>query len=105
MENNEIKSLNPIECPHCQKVIVIEFVANAPRLTGTYTPEILEAAKQDAISKINGLNLPEELVKNTIDWIKNPDTFFGPGDVDDIIKNLPKVEAHEQEKEAEETAP
>ena len=88
MNQNDIKSLNPIECPHCNKPIIIEIVTKAPDLTGVYTPEMLNAAKQDALKRIAELNLPEEITKSTIDWVNDPNVIFGPADVDEIIKNI-----------------
>jgi hypothetical protein len=95
MEQNDIKSLNPIECPHCHKNIVVEFTTAAPKLTGTYTPEMLEAAKAEVLAKIAELNLPEEMSKSTIDWIKDPNTIFGPNDVQTIIDNIPKQDGED----------
>ena len=88
MENNTIKSLSPIICPHCNKPLMIEVTNNAPELTGIYTPEMLQAAKQDALAKIAELNLPTEVTESTIKWINAEDTIFAPSDVEEIIKNL-----------------
>lgn len=101
MQDQEIKSLTPVECPHCSKPIVIEFITGAPKAAGVYTPEMLEAAKQEAISRINALGLPEEFTKATMDWIKNPDTIFSPNDIEEIIKNIQKPEG-ETEDDSEE---
>lgn len=105
MQESDIKSLTPIACPHCNKDIVIEFTTKAPELTGVYTPEVLEAAKKEALAKIEELNLPGEFTKATIEWINNPDTIFGPKDVWEIIKNMPKADQDEPEEEIEEETP
>lgn len=99
MQESEIKSLTPIECPHCRKPIVIEFTTGAPKLSGTYTAEMLEAAKREALAKIAEMNLPEEFTKATTDWINSPDTIFGPNDVEEIIKNIQKPQEDEPEEE------
>ena len=88
MENNTIKSLSPIECPHCHKSIMVEITNSAPTLTGTYTVGMLQAAKQEALAKIAELDLPEEVTESTIKWINDENTIFSPSDVADIIKNL-----------------
>lgn len=90
MQEQDIKSLNPIECPHCGRPIIVELITKAPELTGVYTPEMLQAAKQDALARVAALGLPDELTKSTIDWINTPDVIFGPADVDEIIKNIQK---------------
>lgn len=102
MEESDIKSLTPIECPHCNKPIVVEFTSKAPELTGVYTPKVLEAAKAEAIAKIQELNLPGEFTKATVDWINNPDTIFGPNDVLEILKNIKKPEQDEPIQEEDE---
>lgn len=88
MQEQDIKSLNPIDCPHCRKPIIIEVVTRAPQLTGIYTPEMLNDAKNEAIEKIKKLGLPEETTRSTIDWINSPDTIFSPADVEEILKNI-----------------
>lgn len=97
MQNQDIKSLTPIECPHCQKPIVIEITTEAPKLAGTYTPAMLDAAKQEALAKIAELGLPDEFTKPTTDWINNPDTIFSPNDVPEIIKNIERPEDEQEE--------
>ena len=90
MQDSEIKSLIPMECPHCGKTIVIEFITGTPKLTGGYTPSMIEDAKKKALQGIDALELSEEIKKPVVDWINNNDTIFGPNDVEDIIANLIK---------------
>ena len=96
MENQQIKSLTPIKCPCCDKDIIIELTANATQLTGIYTPEMLQEAKNDALGRIASLGFPDEFTKSTIDWINLPDTIFAPSDIEEIINNIQKPD--EQEK-------
>lgn len=88
MENSTIKSLTPIECPYCHKPIMVEITDSAPALTGTYTVEMLQVAKQEALAKIAELGLPAEVTESTIKWINSEETIFAPSDVEEIIKNL-----------------
>ena len=88
MEKQDIKSLTPIECPHCNKPIMVEITNSAPTLTGTYTVEMLQSAKKEALAKIAELGLPSEETLSTIEWINNENTIFAPSDVDEIIKNI-----------------
>lgn len=101
MDTNEIKSLNPIECPHCHQTIVVEFNTGAPKLNGVYTPKMLEAAKEEALARIDELGLPKEITKSTVDWIKDPNTIFSPSDVDEIIKNIEKTTNEDEPGEEE----
>lgn len=102
MQESDIKSLTPAECPHCKKPIVLEFITGAPRLNGVYTPDILNAAKQEALAKITEMGIPEEFTKPTVDWINSPDTIFGPDDVEEVLKNIQKPNEDEPEEEDEE---
>lgn len=88
MQEQDIKSLIPMDCPHCHKPIAVEMITGAPKITGMYTPEMLEKAKTDALEGVRSLGLSEDIVKPTLDWINNQDTIFGPGDVEDIIKSV-----------------
>ena len=92
MENQDIKSLTPVECPHCHQSVMVEITNTAPALTGIYTVEMLQAAKQEALAKIAELGLPSEETETTIKWINDESTIFAPSDVDEIIKNLQKHE-------------
>lgn len=95
MENNEIKALTPYDCPHCGKQIVIEFVTLAPRLMNIFTPETIEKTKQETISRIQALGVDESISRPMIEWLRNPETLFGPDDIETIIQQL-KEQNHEQ---------
>ena len=92
MEKQDIKSLTPCDCPHCFKPIMIETTSTAPRISGLYTPEMLQAAKQEALAKIVELGLPSEATESTVKWINEETTIFSPNDVEEIIKNLKEHE-------------
>ena len=90
MKEQDIKVLTPVTCPHCQKTIVVEFTTSAPQLSDIYTPEIIEAAKVEAVKQIELLLVPEEISKPVIDWVQDQNTIFGPNDIPEIIKQLKK---------------
>lgn len=104
MEDNDIKSLTPIECPQCHNTLIVEFVTAAPKVMGTYTAEMIEKAKKDALAKIELLEAPDELKKPIVEWINNPETIFSPNDLDEIIKNIKKQTGDESKEEDEEVA-
>lgn len=99
MNQNDIKALMPTTCPNCNKILVVEFTTTAPILSGIFTVEMIETAKQDALKKIEELSIPEDEKKTTVEWIKNPETIFSPNDVEEIIKNLVKQNQDESKKE------
>jgi hypothetical protein len=86
MNDQEIKALIPVTCPHCSKPLVVEFITSAPRLEAVMTSEMIEQAKAEAVVRINALHLPEETSLPIISWINNPETIFSPDDVNDIVK-------------------
>lgn len=95
MTNEEIKALTPTACPHCGKQIIVEFVTSAPKLTSVLTVDLIEAAKQDCISRIQALGVDESISRPMIEWLRNPETLFGPDDIETIIQQL-KEQNHEQ---------
>jgi len=99
MNDQEIKALIPVNCPHCKKTIVLEFITNAPTLSSVYTPEMIEMAKVDAINKINMLQVDGEIKNPVIEWINNPETIFGPNDVEEIVRNVQKTNPNESKEE------
>lgn len=86
MNDQDIKALIPIKCPHCQKDLVVEFITSAPRLAAVMTPETIEKAKSEALVRINALHLPGEISTPIVSWINNPETIFSPDDVDEIVR-------------------
>lgn len=88
MESQEIKSLVPVLCPHCSKQIVVAFKMSAPQLTSVLTVDMIEKAKGEVIARIGALPLSMEQKQPALDWINNPETIFGPDDIDEIIKNI-----------------
>lgn len=96
MNQNEIKALTPTTCPHCQKPIIVEIIATAPSLSNIHTPDTIEEAKQEALRQIGELSAPEENTKHVIDWINDPNTIFGPGEIKEIIKNIKEQNESEE---------
>lgn len=88
METQEIKSLVPTQCPHCQKSIIVAFKMSAPQLTGILTDEIVGAAKIEATQRINELDVPQEQKDQALGWVNSPDIIFGPDDIDELILNI-----------------
>ena len=94
MSSNIIKTLIPHSCPHCQKEFIIEFQSMAPELSSVLRPEDVQAAKKDAIERIKTLSIDPEKLQETIAWVQDEDTIFGPNEVDSIINSLlrPEIE-------------
>lgn len=87
MESNTIKSIVPYICPHCSNDFFVELTTIPTMVTGIITYSDIEKAKKDAIEKISKL-IDSEGKFETIKWIENEDTIFGPSDVDRIVENI-----------------
>ncbi len=96
MTNEEIKALTPTTCPHCGKQIIVEFVTSAPKLTNVLTVEAIEAARMDCIARIEALGVDESISRPMIEWLRNPETLFGPDDIETILQQL-KEQNHDGE--------
>ena len=100
MDNTEIKALIPTSCPSCKTQLIVQFKVTAPSLSGVFTAQMIEEAKQEAIKRINDLGVTEEISTPVIEWINDPDTIFTPDDIDEILKGIdhePKKEDTEKE--------
>lgn len=89
--NNEIKTIYPLCCPSCGNDVLVEFVVHPIALSGVFTREEMIKAKTDAISGVRALSSVDKQKKQeVIDWINDPETIFGPGEVPHIIESLTK---------------
>ena len=88
MLDNEIKALAPIKCPHCEKLMMLEFTTSAPKITDVITPEMIDQAKAQAVQQIMDLKGDPDNTNFTIEWIKNPETIFGPNDITEIVESF-----------------
>jgi len=86
--NNIIKTISPIICPHCQKTVMVEFLNTSTVLASVYKEEDVLTAKADVLLKIQDLHIPEEKKDDITKWVNNPETVFGPSEVDAIIESL-----------------
>lgn len=85
----KVKSLNVSKCPHCQGEILIEFNVTPPEVVGVITEADVVTAKNQVMEAIrNTKGISEEDKEKAFSWIMNEDTVFGPGEVDQIIKDI-----------------
>ena len=91
-ENNVIKSIVNQNCPHCGKEIFIESQMVPPAVTSLFTQEAVDAAKKDCLTRVETLTIPEEKKDAVKKWLGDPNTVFGPTEVESIILSLLKPE-------------
>jgi len=85
---NTIKTITPSTCPHCQKDIMVEFVNNSPEVSSIFSVEDVENAKNDVRERISFLAIDESKKTQVLEWLDEPETIFGPSEVDNIINSL-----------------
>lgn len=89
---NNIKTIVPIQCPHCDGSIFVEFTNRSPELTDTFTVEDIKKAKEDARLRIEYLSIDPEKKEQVLKWIGDEETVFGPGEVNEIVSSLTGIE-------------
>jgi len=89
-DTNIIKSIVESVCPHCQKQIYVESQFAPATVGEIFTKEKMDEAKNDCVERVQTLSIDDDKKKAVIDWILNPSTVFGPGEVESIILSLLK---------------
>jgi len=88
MENKDIKTIIPTECPHCHQTIFVEMITQPTRINPIYTLNDVTMAKNDVRERIKSLSRDDDKKASAIDWVNSEETIFGPSEVDEIIKTL-----------------
>ena len=88
MPTNNIKTIIPINCPHCNGGIFVEFVNKAPEFSTVFTLKDIETAKKDAKMRIECLSIDEKKKEEVLNWVNDETTIFSAGEVDEIINSL-----------------
>jgi hypothetical protein len=90
-QSSDVKAIAPIQCPHCEKDVIVSFRVPTPSITSVLTMEAIEVAKKATIDQIKARNFEGEnkrRAEDIIAWIEKPDTIFGPEDAEQIINSL-----------------
>jgi hypothetical protein len=89
-EDNIIKSITTHSCPHCGGEIFIESLMTPPSVNSVFTTKEVEEAKADCLHRVETLAIEEERKNSVIKWLEDPNTIFGPNEVENIILSLLK---------------
>ena len=89
---NTIKSITEHTCPSCGVEIYVENQMVPPIVGALFTKDDVKMAKENCLTIINGMDLPEDKLESVVKWINDPETVFGPGEVESIIASLSKIE-------------
>ena len=102
MENKVIKTIFPSKCPSCGQDILVCFSLIAPYIDWLLKPEDIKQAKEKVKSKILKVKFDNEEEKTKIvSWLDNPNTLFGPEEVDQTLYQLLNMDKKEEKKEKE----
>lgn len=91
-ETNIIKSITVHTCPLCSGEILVESQMKPPMVSSIFTPEMVNQAKKDCLERLQSLTLPDEKREAVTKWLQDPNTIFGPGEIESIILSLIKPE-------------
>lgn len=87
-ENNLIKSIVILPCPHCKGDVYVESQMTPPVVNTLFSIAELEEAKKDCLARIDTLSLEDSRKQSVVKWINDPGTIFGPSEVENIILSL-----------------
>ena len=94
MQENDkiIKLIQEHNCPKCGEKLFVETRTTPAMSESVFTFEQMNDAKKDIIQRIDIISIDDDKKINVLKWINDPATFFGPGDVEDIIQSLLRPE-------------
>lgn len=93
--NNTIKSIFNLTCPHCEKTFFVESRFAPPAISSVFTTEEAKQAKVDCLERLDSITIEDEQRELVIKWITDPNTIFGPDEVEPIIMSLLKPQDEE----------
>lgn len=87
---NQMKTISPVQCPHCAGDLYVEFATPAPELSSIYTQDEMMAAKKEVVNRIAASQLDDSVKDNIINWVEDEETIFGPSEIDIILDSAMK---------------
>ena len=85
---NTIKSITPVNCPHCKKEVFVEFEMRPTVLNELFTADQMSDAKAEVLRQIKDIDMDPEKKTAFVDWVTDKDTVFGPKEVQLIINSI-----------------
>lgn len=85
---NTIKTITPIECPHCKGQVLVEFSSHSPVLGSVFTEKDVIKAKSDFLIRLNDMEMDLDEKTKIMKYVNDPETIFGPSEVEEIIRNI-----------------
>lgn len=84
-----VKRIEPLECPHCKKEVLIGMQSMIPYITRLSTLEDVKASKIELLERLENIEFVSDKEKASIlAWIKDEETIIDPDDVEAMEKNV-----------------
>ena len=88
LEPKAMKIIAPGMCPHCGKEVIISQNMMTPIIGWILKKEDIEKSKQKVKDEILKSDLPNKKRAEILTWLDNPETMFGPEEVNTLISQL-----------------
>lgn len=83
-----IKSLAPVNCPHCKQDFMIKFETQVPTVCNSLTPELITKAKDALKHLVMNEGFPKDYLDGVMDWINAKTSIFGEEEVDELFQGI-----------------
>jgi len=88
-KQSNIKSVSPVKCPHCNKVIFIVSRISQPVVEEILTNEIIEKAKETFRERMKEINFKDDKEREMAEaWVDDVRTIFGMADIEPLLKTM-----------------
>ena len=94
-EINTIRSVTNLECPHCQKNVLIGATIFMPSISAMKLEDV-DKIKKELTEKISKMDISDDSKKSLIENINNESTVIFNEDVDEIINNIKTNDSSEE---------
>lgn len=87
---NNIKTITPVLCPHCNKELMVEVVQKSPELKSVFTRDTANESKKIVLEQLKekGVDTSDERYISFEKWLNDPETVFGPSEIELIIESF-----------------
>ena len=85
---DQIKTITPQACPHCNNLIFIEAVQSPTTITSVMSAADIQKAKDAAKEKLLEMGLQPTKNLAALAYLEEESTIFGMGDIDLVLERF-----------------
>ena len=85
---DQIKSITPQACPHCNNVIFIEAIQTPTQVTNVMGAADIQKAKAEARERLLEMGLPPSKNLAALAYLEDETTIFGQDDIDIVLERF-----------------